>query len=474
MNPFDNLVIKNDDELTEYDPLFTLDRSTTFFMRPKIPGNVISDYPAIQLPKEVPNGFVIYLNANTSFVKYTQYTQPNSTVNNTSVSSWGPFTTVNSPIYYNNGIDPPCVHFCGGSFISNGLSNKALNQGSYMTCSVPINSGTNGGLTVFTYCLNQSISGLTRFVLSNGQNAIFMGNGQSKFTAGTVINVNPIVNYSTTDKWMTACWRVQKIDGTTSSKDVFFNGINSGSLNVADVPINTTLTRFSRAENGDLYGDPYWKGAINMLLIYPFALSDNEITNLDSYFRKGTSITGTLPNVKEYPPVALTSASTVVSGQSYGNGTYVTNSSSTGYNTVWSAFAKDVTNLWFSNNGLYSPTDGTYIGSTVTTTTTGDVNGEYIEITLPSSIFLYSFVLGYYSSQNWRTPKQFTLCGYDGTNFTNMITSGLTTTGSSRFFTNSSTSYNKYRLIIQRNGGSGSTYPSDGGCAIVELVLNGY
>ena len=63
-----------------------------------IPGNYMILPPP--KPPTVPDGYVIYINASSTS---SGGSVPDTNVNNTAVTKWGPFTTSNSPLYFSAG-----------------------------------------------------------------------------------------------------------------------------------------------------------------------------------------------------------------------------------------------------------------------------------------------------------------------------------------------------------------------------------
>ncbi len=164
--------------------------------------------------------------------------------------------------------------------------------------------------------------------------------------------------------------------------------------------------------------------------------------------------------VNEYPPTRLTANTFVVSGQSYGNGTYtlITSSESTATTGPYQAFDKSVSNVYQSAASRYSTTTpfANVVAASTVITNFGTIGGEWIDITLPNSIQLYG-----YQIQPTATiaagPGTFFLCGHDGTSFQLVDRrSGYTWTSQSSvtFNVNIQTSYNRYRLVVPNLAGN--------------------
>jgi len=93
-----------------------------------------------------------------------------------------------------------------------------------------------------------------------------------------------------------------------------------------------------------------------------------------------------------YPPAALTSLTTTLSGKSYGNGTYTTAASTAyggGFNPNLAFDYSDGANGWACAANKYVMGTGIYQG----TASTSGYTGEYIEITMPVSVTMKSYTL---------------------------------------------------------------------------------
>lgn len=199
-------------------------------------------------------------------------------------------------------------------------------------------------------------------------------------------------------------------------------------------------------------------------------------------------LNGTPMNLLAYPPASLGSSTLVsgnkytvtLTGQTYGNGTYVTNSSTFfTANQAYLAFDKitngATANIWATSTASYNTTTGLYIGSTYNTNVQGTtINGEWLEITLPSQIVLTSYSLTCRSNTNVQMPYVWYIVASNdnGTNWFQIDVEYNWTyvSGQVRLFTivNNSVAYNQYRIII-------TAIPpaiSDGYASINEWILN--
>lgn len=127
-----------------------------------------------------------------------------------------------------------------------------------------------------------------------------------------------------------------------------------------------------------------------------------------SYGKLGTGV---------YPVAFMTANTTIISGQPYGNGTYdATASSTTSTNSPFRAFDSDIYNTyWRSGSGGYN-SSGVYTGAVSTSTTSGNILGEWLQLQLPPSL---SIVLGGFflstRSTNIMKPKGVTVLGSNNT-----------------------------------------------------------
>jgi hypothetical protein len=167
--------------------------------------------------------------------------------------------------------------------------------------------------------------------------------------------------------------------------------------------------------------------------------------------------------VVQWPPIAMTSNTTVVSGQLYGNGTYVA-TASVPNNGIWAIFDNNINTYYEQATAFpYNYTTGTYIGSNATTISSVSVSGEWFQVQLPTSIILRSYTLVGRQDNFWwakRNPTTFWIAGSnDGTTWSNVhqqtnITppqQGITINVP---VTSNSVSYTYYRLVVNVIGNS--------------------
>lgn len=224
----------------------------------------------------VPSSPVLFVSANST---YAGASIPNTSTNNTGISTWGAFTAINNPIYYST-FGPsarPCVYFSGGT----GAGKP------YMTCSVSTNNASTQGKTVFAYLYDPTGSVFTRFFLAGGLDIVFQGGGQTSLSFNNTFDfdINTKTNI-TRNSWITLCWR-GSVNGTGCIEDVFQNGTLVKTYTSTSPLVNGTWQTFGRSEFGDTFNDPYWNGYLYSLLVYDRSLTNSEISSLDNNFRTG-------------------------------------------------------------------------------------------------------------------------------------------------------------------------------------------
>lgn len=177
-------------------------------------------------------------------------------------------------------------------------------------------------------------------------------------------------------------------------------------------------------------------------------------------------------NLQEFPPVALSSNSSVIAGQTYGNGTYnVWQSSVFSFASLpgYLAFTKRVgEDVWHSEINTYN-VSGNYTGSSLFI---AGYPGEWLKIQLPSPICLvrYDFV----PRSGWllRTPNTFLIYGSNDNSSWTMLDNQSGITGyvdatAKSFTINNTVAYSYYAVVINKTSGSDSVQ-------IAEWKLFGY
>lgn len=184
----------------------------------------------------------------------------------------------------------------------------------------------------------------------------------------------------------------------------------------------------------------------------------------------------------EWPPVAMTADATTLSNQTYGNGSYTASvSGSIGTpNEAFRLFDKSVSTLWSTAAASYSTLTGeigNYLGSISTTYNTSlTYLGEWLQISLPTSISLQSFSI---TAQNAltgsRAPRNFRIFGStNGTTWTSIgnefVNEDFAQGQIKTFVVNNTINYSIFRLVVNRRD---NVTTSTGALQIAEIRLFG-
>ena len=162
-----------------------------------------------------------------------------------------------------------------------------------------------------------------------------------------------------------------------------------------------------------------------------------------------------------YPPTSLTTYTNSVSGQTYGNGTYIVSASTeySGTGVEWAYDAFQSQSLWWTTSGTsYNASSPYSYNGAVSTTISGSAYaGEWLQIQLPNPVTVYTYTMYTRSNSLTRGPNTFKLAGStNGTTWTLVDTqTGITSwTASGNTFTCASPgSYSYYRLVVNTNNG---------------------
>jgi hypothetical protein len=171
---------------------------------------------------------------------------------------------------------------------------------------------------------------------------------------------------------------------------------------------------------------------------------------------------------KDYPPAAMTANTTNITGQAYGNGTYIARSSSV-YQNPNLAYDKNSNSQfasWGAAFGTYSNQTGVYIGSTTTPVDGSNVSGEWLDLETPQGIVITSYMIRGWPADgqgNVRSPNTFTIAGStDGITYTRIDTrSNIDTLSNNDWrntFTvsNNSNAFTRHRIIAHIVGNAGT------------------
>lgn len=391
-----------------------------------------------------------YLGANTGYISifYNQVTGSNNFVQSA------------------GGTDMPIVRFYGNdtyvSFnfastsnaMSLNISNAVtINNGSFYTSYVPTSLPAATSATAWTLSdslfYGERTTVVNDFSIVSYQNASNVIVGLGSGAAGVDLT-QPVANISLNSLASISLLRQYP----ASNLSVIFSGpspiqtANTGTTSIVSL-VPASLGKFN------------FRGDLKTLIFANTEFSENDMWYLN-YFNRFTN-----PVQIEYPPAALTSNTTTLSGLAYGNGIY----RASGSTEVWPAFRafdKNVppttaggataTNSWAGNSNYNS--SGAYTGAISTTIDGSSYAGEWLQIQLPNSIVLTAYQLN--RGENGRTwnPSTFYLAGSNNGSTWSMLDSksGITTaqwgvTGTNQAYTinlTNATAYSYYRIVVNK------------------------
>ena len=270
---------------------------------------------------------------------------------------------------------------------------------------------------------------------------------------GTNVGINAIVQ-STLNIWTLV---VDNIAIKLYKNGILLNTTTSA----ASLTPRTTINNYIGKSN--FLGDGLLVGRIADFDFYDVPLGDAQLATMHAQYVKkyGLPFKETL----NYPPTHMTANTSIIEGQPYGNGTYVSSASSTNPDPTavpWASFGDGNKFGWTPVSSDYAPSTGNYNG-TVTTTlavhASAVVNGEWLQIKLPAPITPTGFTL----NMSWlvaRAPKTFTLlASNDGTAWYDVGSHSNVTFIESQpqtFAATSSIPYSYYRLVVTQIAGGDS------------------
>jgi hypothetical protein len=174
--------------------------------------------------------------------------------------------------------------------------------------------------------------------------------------------------------------------------------------------------------------------------------------------------------ITSWPPAALTGASTTLTGQAYGNGTY-TVSSSEPHTTfigdeLWRAFDNDINTKEHPDNNAaaYDGATGIYIPTGTTTTNISGTHrrGGWIQIRLATKVTLRTYMIVVrQDTYEWRGPTTFWIAGSNDLGVTWSLVdsrSGVTYPQAGLTFTvTNPVAYEMYRMVVGVVGNPGTS-----------------
>jgi len=256
------------------------------------------------------------------------------------------------------------INFSGGNLIQTGPSYNILYEGK-------VGVGATSGNTLnsnFNVFGTSYFSGNIGINTANSEGKQLFVNGITKIIGQTDINGNVSIAGSLSQT-MTTCNIY--IAGNVGI------GTNTGTLNsnltvYGNTLITSNLNALSFTENGTLLSTKYQ--------------SKLDLTN--NYY---ASI------IRQYPPTTLSNDITTVTGQLYGNGTYVCSSTPFGSGSLGdNTYFKCINNIPTGYNFFFQPigfNNGPYTGSYSTSINGTNILGAWGQIKMPLSIVLTSYSL---------------------------------------------------------------------------------
>jgi hypothetical protein len=297
-----------------------------------------------------------------------------------------------------------------------------------------------GGISIGSGVQNSTSGGMLLSSLYNKQAAVLTNNSQLAIDTGSWSNNIYMSDASTRWLWNT----YGSTGGSTTPGDILVK-FQTTYTNTSTNPISAIL---------NVGCDDGCKVYQNKALIAPMK--------------------GGWANVLQFPPSALTSNSTAITGY----GTYIASASAQTVNEpVYRAFDNNTGTYWGELSTYNS--SGNYTGSVSTTVSGVAYTGEWIQLQTPTSQPLVTFSLAGRQDQSlylYRSPNTIVVAGSnDGSTWTLIDSrSGIqTSTGYANFNTNQNNlnSYTYFRLIVRTIGNSTAAGPGGSWIDISEWNL---
>jgi hypothetical protein len=347
----------------------------------------------------------------------------------------------------------------------------------------------------------------------NGNNIILMRYSTStklntRLHSDTALVYDGYADNTIDSSWHTYCVRTTFSTTSVGTTNVWVDGQQYTTTSSTPGNVAKFTTTYNYIGKSAWNGNAYLNADMRELLVYRMPLSDETIGNITAHLQNkwklwkrnrmcvchfDASYLGTVAGISigsnittwknlgddnvivdatgygfaEYPPAALSAASTNVTGQSYGNGTYILSASTVTWNSgnvrdTWFAFDKN----WSRTGSTHWGSDyqysmlGVYTGAQSTTVSGTPYAGEWLQIQLPNSIILHRYDMMAY--ETIRNPGSFVLAGStNGSTWTLIDTQldNIWTPGTWKSFSLSAntTSYNYYRIITTVAGNSNET-----------------
>lgn len=280
-----------------------------------------------------------------------------------------------------------------------------------------------------------------------------------------------------------------------SLREMYVVGSNDGTnwtVLFTGVTAPTTLTKYTLTNTGSFtqYKWVFTRCANNAFQLYrlvPYVSSSYTTPTVPEPVAPVAPVAPA--TLQSYPPIAMISNTQTVSGNAYGNGTYILTASTTGYANAqpYTLFDKNYSYgyWWQTNEGVYGyvgGVNGCYLGSVSTTIDSSTIKGEWFQLLLPAPIVLRSYIIyGFnepYLLPN-RTPRSWIIAGStDGSTWHQLdsqVNVGWVYNTASRTINlpSNAASYAYYRLVITQVGNLGASTSDNSSVILSELSLMG-
>jgi len=366
----------------------------------------------------------------------------------------------------------------GQGFNSTGAISESWTTTTY--ASVPYTAGFTTAFTIelLFYLTNVSTNQWLFDTGNYGTAGIFsclISGSQIQMYVGTALTA--ITNSISANTWYHFMVTV-----TSSGPAFYINGvlqtlITNPSLSSSFPLTSGTILTLGNWGNSGSFTYGFLSGSkVAFARIYNSALTAAQVsTNYQNAINKLSNNPYALPGLA-YPSAALSSNTTTISGQVYGNGVYFTIGSSYDNATTdaaWCAFNRITgtafnSQIWGANGPSYtSSSPYNYTGNTYFTTISGvgSIGGEWLDITLPNFIILKSYSLqARTDAYPGQMPGGYYIVGSpdNGITWVNLNQqTGLVWSSSQvqTFTVTTATAYNRYRIVITNiNSATGNNY----------------
>ena len=225
-----------------------------------------------------------------------------------------------------------------------------------------------------------------------------------------------------------ALYRANKLDYTASA-----SGSSASSIGI----------NIYSGENSD------W--AISCLFVYNRTLSLTEIIQMEDWLGI------TYLNPIAYPPASMTGYTTNITGQPFGNGTYIASASSEvgGTEVAFSAFDNDNNTIWtISTSAYYTYVNGAYTGSVYTLVSGTNHYGEWLQLQMPLAILPTMYAMRTRPQYSNTCPYSWVLAGsVNGSTWIQLDAQSAQTlvanTNYNYYISGITAKYNYFRFIVK-------------------------